>query len=132
VVQLVQAEYGVNFLCELLQLQKSSFYYTSKAGDDSHLRDAIEEICLKQTRYGYRRVTDRLHRAGISVDKEKVRSLMREMGLSVRPLRRKIQTTQSKKGKPLYPNLIKNLEIARHIFWVWFIIMSVLTRRWGI
>ena len=103
----------MDLLCELLFLQRSSFYYTSKADDDSHLRLAIEEICLKQTRYGYRRVTNRLRRAGISVDKEKVRSLMHEMGLKVRPLRRKIQTTQSKKGKPLYPNLIKNLEIIR-------------------
>jgi len=103
----------VGLLCELLFLQRSSFYYTSKAVDDSHLRLAIEEICLKQTRYGYRRVTNRLRRAGISVDKEKVRSLMHEMGLKVRPLRRKIQTTQSKKGKPLYPNLIKDLEITR-------------------
>lgn len=38
---------------------------------------------------------------------------MREMELLVRPLRRKIQTTQSKKGQPLYPNLIKDLEITR-------------------
>ena len=41
------------------------------------------------------------------------RHLMREMNLLVRPLRRKIQTTQSKKGKSLYLNLIKNLEVVR-------------------
>jgi len=96
-----------------LDLQRSSFYYTSKAVDDSHLRLAIEEICLKQTRYGYRRITDRLNRRGIDVGEETVRHLMREMNLSVRLLRRKIQTTDSKKGKPLYPNLIKELEIVR-------------------
>lgn len=103
----------MGLLCELLDLQRSSFYYTSKAVDDSHLRLAIEEICLKQTRYGYRRITDRLNRRGIDVGEETVRHLMREMNLLVRPLRRKIQTTQSKKGKSLYPNLIKNLEVVR-------------------
>ena len=103
----------MGLLCELLDLQRSSFYYTSKAVDDSHLRLAIEGICLKQTRYGYRRITDRLNRRGIDVGEETVRHLMREMNLSVRPLRRKIQTTDSKKGKPLYPNLIKELEIVR-------------------
>ncbi len=103
----------MGLLCELLELQRSSFYYTSTAADDSSLRKAIEEICLKQTRYGYRRITDRLNRRGIDVGEETVRHLMGEIGLLVRPLRRKIQTTQSKKGKPLYPNLIKNLEIVR-------------------
>ena len=38
---------------------------------------------------------------------------MAEMGLSVKRSRRKIQTTQSGEGKPLYPNLIKGLEITR-------------------
>ena len=56
VIEQASAEYDVGLLCELLDLQRSSFYYTSKAVDDSHLRKAIEEICLKQTRYGYRRI----------------------------------------------------------------------------
>ena len=55
----------MGLLCELLFFQRSSFYYTSKAVDDSHLRKAIEEICLKQTRYGYRRIIDQLNRRGI-------------------------------------------------------------------
>ena len=103
----------MSLLCQLLKLQRSRFYYTSVATNDSSLRETIVEICQKQTRYGYRRVTDRLHRRGISVDKEKVRLLMQDMGLSVRQKRRRQQTTVSQKGEPLYPNLIRHLEVTR-------------------
>ena len=43
---------------------------------------------------------------------------MSEMKLSVKPLRPKVQTTKSGKGKPLYLNLIKELEIT-HPNQVW-------------
>ena len=113
-----KAEYGVNLLCELLELSHSSFYYTGAVNDDSSLRDMIEQICHKNPRYGYRRVRDQLHRAGKKIGAEKVRCLMNEMNLSVKPLRPKVQTTKSGKGKPLYPNLIKELEIT-HPNQVW-------------
>ncbi|MBC8393692.1 MAG: IS3 family transposase [Deltaproteobacteria bacterium] len=113
VVQKAKAEYGVELLCEILQLSHSSFYYTSKVADDSEIRETIERLCLEKPRYGYRRITNQLHRAGILVGEEKVRELMGEMNLLVTPLRPKVQTTKSGKGKPLYPNLIKGLEIIR-------------------
>jgi len=117
-VQQAKAEHDVNLLCEILELSRSSFYYTCTVEDESELRDMIEQICLKNTRYGYRRITDQLHRAGIQVGEEKVRLLMSEMKLSVKPLHPKVQTTKSGKGKPLYPNLIKGLDII-HPNQVW-------------
>ena len=97
----------------MLQLPRSSFYYTSQRADDAQLREQIETICLKETRHGQRRVKDALNRQSIPIGREKVGRLIKEMGLSVQPRRRKIQTTNSPKGKPLYPNLIKGLEIVR-------------------
>ena len=100
-------------MCQLLQLPQSSFYYTPQRADDSQIRTAIETICPAKPRHGHRRVADSLNRQGISIGEEKVCRLMREMGLLVRPRRRRIQTTNSPKGKPLYPNRIKGLEIVR-------------------
>jgi len=97
----------------MLQLSHSSFYYTSKVADDLEIRETIEGLCLEKTRYGYRRITNQLHRAGRKIGEEKVRQLMGEMNLLVKPLRPKVQTTKSGKGEPLYPNLIKGLEITR-------------------
>lgn len=113
VVQEAKAEYGVNLLCEILQLSRSSFYYTSTMTDDLEIRETIERLCLEKSRYGYRRITNQLHRAGIQIGEEKVRELMGEMNLLVKPLLPKIQTTESGKGEPLYPNLIKGLEVIR-------------------
>ena len=107
------AECDVSLLCEMLQLSHSSFYYTSTVTDDVKIREALERLCLEKPRYGYRRITNQLHRAGIQIGEEKVRELMGEMNLLVKPLRPKVQTTKSGKGEPLYPNLIKGLEITR-------------------
>ena len=112
-MQQARDEYDVRLLCELLDLSHSSFYYTRTEADNSKLRKTIETACLKNPRYGYRRVTNLLHRAGVEIGLDKVRRLMAEMGLSVQRSRPKIQTTKSGKGKPLYPNLIKGLEITR-------------------
>ena len=93
-VQEARTEYDINLLCEILQLSRSSFYYTSTVTDDLKLRETIERICLEKTRYGYRRVTSQLHRTGKKIGEEKVRQLMGEMNLLVKPLRPKVQTTK--------------------------------------
>ena len=110
-VQQAKDEYDVRLLCGLLELSHSSFYYTVIEVDDSWLRKTIETICLEKPRCGYRRVTNLLHRVGTKIGPDKVRRLIAEMGLSVRRSRPKVQTTRSGKGKPLYPNLMKHLEI---------------------
>lgn len=117
-MQQASGEYDIRFLCQLLQLPDSSFYYTSTQADDSQLLEGIETICLKNPRYGYRRVTNQLQRGGIEVGLHQVRCLMGQMGLSVTRLRPKVQTTKSGKGKPLYPNLIKDFEVT-HPNQVW-------------
>ena len=75
-------------LCNLLDLERSSYYYVPHPRDDRELRDAIERTCLRYQRYGYRRVTPMLKREQYRVGKERVRLLMGEMGLQVRQRRR--------------------------------------------
>lgn len=112
-IQKASAFYKVRLLCELMELSHSSFYYTPTRKSDASLRENIEQICLNESRYGYRRVTNQLHRAGIAIGKAKVRAIMGEMGLLVKRQRPPIHTTKSSKGKPLYPNLIKELKVTR-------------------
>ena len=72
----------------------------------------IGDICLEFPRYGYRRVTKQLHREGWIVNHKKVARIMREKNWSCRPLKKKwVSTTNSNHGFPIYPNLIKDLDI---------------------
>ena len=111
-VDLAKDEFDTRLLCKLLGLAHSSFYYTSTAKDDSWLRSRIERICLTHHRRGYRRVTNALHREGIIVSKKRVQRLIQEMGLQVRPRRKRIVTTRSQSGESPYPNLLKGLDIT--------------------
>ena len=57
IVQKLSDRYDVNLLCGLLDIPKNSYYYVPVVRDDGKLRCAIEQTCLRHTRYGYRRVT---------------------------------------------------------------------------
>ena len=59
--------------------------------------------------YGYRRVTAELHATGCLVNHKKVMRLMRENGLTVRPRRRFVATTDSDHDGPIFPNLAKDV-----------------------
>ena len=106
-------EFSLLLLCGVIGLTRSSFYYKSQASDDSKLRSDIEGVCLRYTRYGYRRVLGRLQRKGYTVGHNRVNRLMGEMDLSVRPRRRRIRTTRSDGSHPKYPNLLKGLVVIR-------------------
>lgn len=51
--------------------------------DEERLRDAITKIVERFGRYGYRRVTDRLHRQGWRVNHKRVERIWRQEGLKV-------------------------------------------------
>jgi hypothetical protein len=101
--------YDAKMLCNLIGIPKSSYYYVPGSHDDLKLRDSIECACLKYPRYGYRRIASVLRREGIYIGKERVRLIMKDMGLQVRRHRRKMRTTVSIGSTP-YP--MKNLDIA--------------------
>jgi transposase InsO family protein len=109
IVHKLSDKYDVNLLCGLLDMPKSSYYYVPVIRDDGGLRYAIEQTCLRYTRYGYRRVTPMVKKKH-KVGKDRVRLLMKDMDLQVRKHRRKVRTTQSN-GTPEYPNLLKGLDI---------------------
>jgi putative transposase len=89
-----------------------STYYDELEGqpiEEARLVEHIKEICAEWPCYGYRRVTAQLHAEGMLVNHKKVMRLMREHGLTVRPRRRFVATTDSDHDGPIFPNLAKDV-----------------------
>ena len=102
-------------------LARSTYYSApeSQPLEEARLVARIAEICAEWPRYGYRRVTAQLHSEGLVVNHKKVMRLMKENGLSVRPRRRFVVTTQSSLDGPVFPNLARIVELsAPNQLWV--------------
>ena len=92
-----------------------STYYDAPAGQpigEAKIVEKIGEICAEYPRYGYRRVTAQLRREGLAVNHKRAMRIMREQGLSVRPRRRFVTTTNSDHGSPIFPNLARELRLT--------------------
>ena len=86
---------------------------------EARLVARITEICAEWPRYGYRRVTAQLRHEGLVVNHKKVMRLMKENGLSVRPRRRFVRTTDGDHDGPIFRNLAKHMDpIGPNQLWV--------------
>src|SRR5215475_14566180 len=92
-------------------LVRSTYYDEPKSQPvgEARLVEQIKEICAKWPAFGYRRVTAELHGEGRIVNHKKVMRLMKQNGLTVRPRRRFIPTTDSDHEGLIFPNLAKNI-----------------------
>jgi len=98
--------------CELLSLNRSTFYYQSKSGvseEDLKLMRRIDEMHMKRPFYGSRRIRDWLYEEGHDINRKRVQRLMRQMGITA--LYPKKNTSKPGKGHKIYPYLLKGLEI---------------------
>jgi putative transposase len=96
-----------------MSLPRSSYYHTpAKSDADEALAGRIEQIAEEYEKYGYRRMTAQLHREGIGVNHKKVSRIMRERGLKAKQTRRYVKTTDSNHPYPVFPNLIKGLQVT--------------------
>ena len=79
--------------CRLMELARSTQRYQSrKAERDDELRERLRELAAKRMRFGYRRLTAMLVRAGIEVNHKRVYRLYREEGLAMRIRQRRNRT----------------------------------------
>ena len=99
-----------------------STYYDEPASqpiEEARLVERIKEICAEWPCYGYRRVTAELGATGHPVNHKKVMRLMQEHGLTVRPRRRFVATTDSDHDGPIFPNLAKEVvPVGPNQLWV--------------
>lgn len=111
-----QSQWPITVLCEVLEVSRSGYYdYVERqkhCGDDAEeitLRSRVRAIhaATKQS-YGSRRMAKQLQDEGFQVGRYKARRLMRELDLSVkRRARRRPQTTDSRHGFGVAPNLLE-------------------------
>ena len=102
-------------------LARSTFYDEPEVQlvEEAWLVERIREVCAEWPAYGYRRVTAELRGEGRLVNHKKVMRLMKENGLTVRPRRRFVATTDGDHDGPIFPNLAENIvPTNRNQLWV--------------
>jgi len=101
---------SVNKQCQLLNISKSSLYYTPikpfSTGRDIKLLDAINNIYSDFPSYGYRRITKQLQLDGHNAGRKLVKKAMKYMGIEA--LYPKPKTTTANKEHYKYPYLLKD------------------------
>ena len=110
--------YPVQRVCEALGISRSSFYYQARQTDETALREALKKAAGQYVKYGSRRLSKELNRRGWPVGRQKVRGLMRELGIEVKAKKQKVKTTDSNHDSQTSRNLVKGLEIV-HPDQVW-------------
>lgn len=119
-----QGEVGIERLCRLAGVSRAGYYRhwqaTAPRSEDAELRDAIQRSALKNRKYGHRRITIDLQRAGWLVNKKRILRIMREDNLLCVPKRAFIPpTTDSRHSWRIYPNLARHvLPMAVNQLWV--------------
>jgi len=99
--------------CELLNLDRSTFYYQPRTETRANLElmRAIDEVYLKRPYFGSRRIA-----LEVNVNRKRVQRLMRVMGLEA--IYPKPRTTRPGAGHKIYPYLLRNTVIT-HADQVW-------------
>jgi len=81
--------------------------------EGERLRQELHAVCAESRSYGYRRATHELRRRGFAVGRKRIRALMYKENLRCRSKKRWIQTTDSKHGYRIYPNLAHAMVLER-------------------
>lgn len=91
-------------------MARSTFYdRPARPADDTAIVEAMFAICEAFAFYGYRRVGAALRHQGMVVNHKKIRRLMHEYDLQPRLAKRFVVTTDSTHGRPIFPNLAKDM-----------------------
>lgn len=99
--------------CRILGLHRSNLYYEPAPETPENLRlmRLIDEEHLRRPNRGSRQMVDFLRDEGLTVNRKRIQRLMQKMGIEgVAP---KPRTTQVCSANPVYPYLLRNLEINR-------------------
>ena len=107
------ADLSIVAQCRLLKVARSSLYWRPAAvsEDDLRLMRRIDELYLATPFYGARRMVAALHRDGWTVNRKRVRRLMRVMRIEA--IYQKPNTSRGHPDHVVYPYLLRGLVIDR-------------------
>jgi putative transposase len=99
--------------CDLLDLSRSGVYYTPAplSAKDMELMRQIDEIHLAYPFYGSRKIRNELWARGYEIGRDRVRRLMRRMGIEALYVKPKLSASHP--GHVKYPYLLRGIEITR-------------------
>lgn len=99
--------------CQLLGINRSSYYYQAKEPkeEENELLRLLDEQYLKTPFYGSRKMTAYLRKKGYCINRKRVIKLMHKLGLQT--IYQKKRTSVSNPEHRVYPYLIRDLEINR-------------------
>jgi putative transposase len=99
--------------CEILNLCRSGIYYcpVPTSAKDLELMRQIDEIHLEYPFYGSRKIRNELWARGNETGRDKVRRLMRRIGIEALYVKPRLSLAHPAHVK--YPYLLRNLEITR-------------------
>jgi len=104
--------------CEILELSRSGIYYTPVpiSARDMELMRQIDEIHLMYPFYGSRNIRNELCGKGYDIGRDRVRRLMRRMGIEALYVKPRLSLPHP--GHVKYPYLLRGLEItkANHVW----------------
>lgn len=111
-------EPSISRQCQLLDLNRSSFYYQPQPikVEDLELMRLIDEQYLKTPSYGSRSMARHFKRQGRKVNRKRIQRLMRLMGIEA--IYPKPHTSRPYPENRIYPYLLRNLKID-HVNQVW-------------
>lgn len=110
-IQKLRQKHRLELLLDIAQLPRATFYYHAKRMTKP---DKYSEVKAKTTaiyhehrgRYGYRRITEELHRCGFVINHKTVQRLMKELGLICRVRMKKYKSYKGEVGR-IAPDLLK-------------------------
>lgn len=70
--------------CQLAGLNRATYYYESRAKDQTALKMRLKDLASSRVRYGYRRLHVLLQREGWQINHKRVYRIYRQEGLSLR------------------------------------------------
>jgi putative transposase len=107
------AKLSVCWQCAALNLHRSGLYYTASEETEENLQllRLLDEQYMKTPFYGIRRLTYWLRSIGYAVNRKRVKRLMEIMGWQT--IFRKPNTSKRNKLHPVYPYLLRGLEVER-------------------
>jgi putative transposase len=112
-IELNHPQLSVRQQCDLLELNRSSFYYEPTEADpeDLQLMERIDRLHTESPFYGSRKLAVELSTPKVPVNRKRVQRLMRLMGLEALYCRPK--TTVPNRCHKVYPYLLRDVKLER-------------------